>query len=163
MRRGSTLCWDCTWATKAGHCPYMDDGEPVEGWWASENTITYRDRCRPDREFKSYNVIMCPKFFRNSWRSGLYPFDGREERIRLKEDSAEEIKGLVAAIILRAVSDWKSLNNGQLKNSTANDGEMVYRFELIEFFNSKRFAAMLSLVAEHSPDQIREVLKVPSV
>ena len=161
-KQSSTLCWDCEYSSAVGMCPYVDDGTPVEGWWANASTIKYKDGRYPVRDLTCYEVIMCPRFRRDSWRSGLYPMKGREKHIKLHPDQNAEVKALAAAIIMRAVNDWRSLCDGELKNTLANDGEMVNRKELIEFFNSSRFANMLTVCSEHSAEQIREVLKVPN-
>ena len=60
-----TLCWDCANATN-NRCPWVDRGEPVEGWRARKTTIRFSGE-----ETKSYCVHYCPFFERDAERGGL--------------------------------------------------------------------------------------------
>ena len=59
-----TLCWDCRHACK--ECEWSTSFEPVPGWNAEETIISENDR-----ETRSYHVIACPKYERDSVFRGV--------------------------------------------------------------------------------------------
>lgn len=58
-----TLCWDCenSWT---GDCEWSRHLKPVPGWEAEET--------KKQTIGKTYCVIECPKFKRDSWKYGEY-------------------------------------------------------------------------------------------
>ena len=64
----STLCWDCANATN-NDCPWVDRGEPVDGWWARHRRIS--SGWRP---YDTFCVLRCPMFVRDAMRAGQTPY-----------------------------------------------------------------------------------------
>ena len=64
----STLCWDCANATN-NDCPWVDRGEPVDGWWARHRRIS--SGWRP---YETFCVMRCPMFERDASRGGQTPY-----------------------------------------------------------------------------------------
>lgn len=160
--KDQTLCWDCANASKSGKCPWFTNYTPVDGWWARETIIkthTTKDDVDYFYETPSYCVIMCPLFERDSFRAGLIPgFPPTHDTLKSAED--EDVKRLCAAIIQRAILDWKMLDYGRIKKLII-DSYTIKAEKLVAWFHSGDFELMLDKVSEHSPEQVREILCVP--
>lgn len=144
-----TLCWDCALANGSGDCPWAENHTPVDGWEAIPNHIA----AWPG--YDSYCVVDCPKFKRDSRQGGRDWKWGRPLQ-RTELSSGDTIK-LGLRIAEQAVIDWKSVKD--YKNLRL-DGQVVWRDEVIDFFNSKWFEALLTL-AEIDPEKSREKLGIP--
>jgi hypothetical protein len=141
------------------------DGEPVEGWWANEKKLRYKidaSASAPERwrEEKTYCVMMCPLFERDSYRAGLFS-TGVNDHSDIGEASQADMRRLVASILQQAVIDWERLERGHFKKCITPEGVTIKSVELVEFFNSRRFSAMLSAVSDLDPKTVRERLGVP--
>ena len=164
--KGSTLCWDCAKSCRVGLCSWVDKGEPVEGWWANDSTVLYQNKYNSPtgsvyeyrREDKSYEVIACPGFVRNSYRGGLFEKQNQKNRFEITVDRNKDARALAAAILLRAVSDWKALDG--LECICMPDGDQIKACELREFFFSDWFAELLRLVSNRSSAAVRKELGV---
>lgn len=76
FKKKHTLCWDC-----ANSVPNPETGKgcrwsvlykPVDGWEAQETVIISRpDRTVGDCRIKSFKVISCPEFDRDSYDGGM--------------------------------------------------------------------------------------------
>lgn len=165
IAKSQTLCWDCANATEINKCPWCAEFKPVEGWWAIPKKTKYRLEATPNlpirwREEDTYCVLMCPLFERTSYRAGMYPLKS-EKHSSMYSATDADIKKLVAAIIAQAVDDWERLERGRFKKAITAEGVTIKSYKLIEFFNSRRFSAMLAAVSDLTPEQVREVLEVP--
>ena len=163
-KKNATLCWDCAYATDVCKCPWVGEGKPVDGWWARPKQIRMITGIGNGQSktylTDTYTVIMCPLFKRDGWRGGLYKHeDGK--RTSLKEASPGDLSALAAAIIMRQVEDWRTLQNGAMDSAVALGGNVVKRDEVISFFNSKYFEGLLSCVSTVNPQDAREVLGIP--
>lgn len=75
----------------------------------------------------------------------------------------QKIIDLVCGIIEQAVEDWKYLQKYHI-DSTRYLAMMIYRAELIDFFNSKLFEEYLEYVLpELTPADIKVALKIPNL
>jgi len=165
VAKSQTLCWDCKHATDINKCPWARDFTPVDGWWAVPHKTKYRLEATPNlpirwREEDTYCVLMCPLFERTSYRAGMYPLKS-EKHSSMYSATDADIRKLVAAIIAQAVDDWERLERGRFKKTITAEGVTIKSYQLIEFFNSRRFAAMLEAVSTLTPKKVREVLEVP--
>ena len=163
--KGSTLCWDCAKSCRVGLCPWVDKGEPVDGWWANESTLVYKNTYTGNtqtynyyRETPTYEVIACPKFVRNSYRGGLNEKEDQPHRFKIEFEKQKDVRALAAAILLRAVTDWKTLDG--LETYYMPDGDMIKACELRVFFFSDWFAELLRLVSNRSPAAVWKELGV---
>ena len=163
-KKNATLCWDCALATEAGKCPWVGDGEPVDGWWARPKQIRMMvgkgDGTSATYLTDTYTVIMCPLFKRDGWRGGIFKHDCGSH-VSLKDAEPSDLSALAAAIIMRQVEDWKTLQFGAVDSAVALGGNRVKRGDVIQFFNSKYFEELLSCVSTVNPQDAREVLRIP--
>lgn len=165
VAKSQTLCWDCKHATDSDKCPWASDFTPVEGWWAVRSKARYYvSACGNTpvhwRVEDTYCVLMCPLFERTSYRAGLFPLRS-EGHADIYSATNTDMRRLVSAIILQAVSDWELVQRGKLSKTVSGEGVVVKASELIAFFNSRRFASMLSAVSNLSPETVRKRLEVP--
>lgn len=72
------------------------------------------------------------------------------------EDTIHE---LVCAVLQQAVDDWKALHYGDFRE-TMFDGDVIRRFELLQFFQSDDFAAM-AVYCGINPTAARKALRIP--
>ena len=92
MKMQPTKCWECAYATDHLCCEWVD-GNPVPGWTALPTKIYDNDGDRITVE--SYVVFECPKF-------------RKEERHKTNRLASDEQTGkLIAAIVNRAIKDWR--------------------------------------------------------
>lgn len=163
--KDQSLCWDCACATESGTCPWATEFKPVDGWWAKPQTIwynaSYKDGRRERVEIPSYLVIMCPLFRRDAFRGGLKPIE--KHKPILDNASDVDIRHLAAAIIRQSVVDWERLGRGFISKLSIAEGATIKTDELIEFFNSAYFEALLSTVSNVQPDRVRDMLKIPTL
>lgn len=73
--------------------------------------------------------------------------------------SEHTIHELICAILQQAVDDWKALDYGEFRE-TMSVGEVIKRFELVQFFNSEDFDRMAGYCGIN-PTAARKALKVP--
>ena len=131
-----TKCWECERATD-GSCSWMTRWKPMEGWTAQKSTVNgHAVQCGKPYVVKldTYSVFKCPQFNDKKGETKIDP---------------KGIRGLAAAIMLRAVNDWKR----------GDDCEHYNRLELKKFFKSEWCLALLSY-AEVAPEKIVERLNV---
>lgn len=151
QRPSSTLCIDCIHAVDGHACPWVNDFTPVDGWWAIESRVA------GNSGYDSFHVINCPLCDKDAfgsgaeWRLGFPKRDGE-----LSNGDAVE---LAARIVEQAVADWKALPRGV--SDLRFIGQIVWRADLIEFFNGKWFEKLLGMVTTVDPDLVREKLGVP--
>lgn len=148
----STLCFECQKATDGNECPWVRDFTPVPGWWAHETRVA------ANSGYDSYHVVDCPLCKKdaysggNEWRLG-HP----QRKTRLGDDDVIEF---AARTIEQAIDDWKTITYFK-----ANDmrlvGQIVWKADLIEFFNSKWFERLLAAVTDVEPSIVRKALKIP--
>ena len=146
-----TLCFDCCWSTRPWKCPWVDENKPVKGWLARENIVSPRSS-----PFKSYHVIACPKFKRNSYCGGLID-PPNKERVYL---DPKDVPSVAEAICEQAVVDWIALDYGAL-DSLKFCGQVVKRDELLEFFFGRWFAELLESFSPRTPQQVRRAIRIP--
>lgn len=154
-RKSWSLCWDCRNAVDPLACEWVDNGTPVNGWWATPTQIRGVRKTGP---IASYHVTLCPKFVRGSYNGGLEDnvFSGNGDRIELDRN---DIKNVAEAICEKAIEDWKSLDYGNL-SSLQVSGETITRAELLDFFFSEWFERLIHAFSRHSPEQIRHYIKI---
>ena len=73
--------------------------------------------------------------------------------------SEETFRRLVCGILQQAVDDWKALDYGAFRETMFN-GNVISRFELVQFFNSEDFDKMAGFCGIN-PNAARKALKVP--
>lgn len=145
-----TLCWDCALSNGSGDCPWAENHTPVDGWEAIPNHIS----AWPG--YDSYCVIECPMFKRDARHGGK---DWRWGRPTQKTElSSGDVIKLGLRVCEQAVIDWKSVKD--YKNPRL-DGQVVWRKDVIDFFNSKWFEHLLTLASDIDPDKCREKLNIP--
>ena len=161
--KDSSLCMDCANATKPHKCPWVENYTPVEDWWARETVIRGKST-KGDiaylSEIPSYTVIMCPLFERDGYAAGVYKASAEKHPV-LKSAENDDIRKLCAAIIHRAVLDWKLLDYGSFEKLMTTENQTIKSETLIAFFHSSLFYEMLSVVSAYTPAQVREILRVP--
>lgn len=148
-----TLCWDCAFATKPLRCEWVADGTPVNGWVAKESLVSKRSY-----PYTSYHIISCPKFRRDAYCGGLKKSD---RYASTKMDNAD-VQSLAEAIVEQQVLDWKTIDFGEME-SYAHSGNYIKRSEIIQFFNSKWCAQLMSVFTSVTPEQVREKLGIPTL
>lgn len=136
-------CSRCKRATGLRPCSWADRFEPVKGWVAEKTVVSPNNHYT----FESYDVKWCPLYERGHAKIGLD--DG-------------DVQNLVCEIILQAVEDWKALDFGRIDEIRIR-GQIVRRWELIDFFNSKYFSHLCAVCLPHTAAAIRKALKVPRV
>lgn len=160
-KKDTTLCWDCKNATDINKCPWACNNTPVDGWWARPTTLKMFRGSTPNIE-RSYCVIMCPLFERDGWRGGIYKHDTLTKQV-LEDVTNEDIRAIAAAIINQQIEDWEILGRGKRAKAIPLGGKVVNTSESVKFFNSKWFATLLAVVSESSPEEVREMLGVPTI
>lgn len=153
---GMTLCWDCKNATGPNECPWARDGSPVRGWTTIPTTLKIPGCPEP---IKSFHVIDCPRFDRDSFRGGLDEVVFGKKRKPTKLDD-KDIVNVAEAICERAVRDWILLDYGQLRTVGTDGSTFIDRYSLLEFFFSRWFETLLESFSYHSPDQIRRYIHI---
>lgn len=68
---------------------------------------------------------------------------------------------LMCAVVEQAVLDWRDLDCGKVTAIMTGDGSVVKKKEVVEFFQSRWFDALVYNTLDFSPEQIRAALKVP--
>ena len=148
-----SLCWDCAYATDPDACEWSGNAEPVPGWKAEQTTL----RITKDDEIISYHVSMCPKFKRDSVAGGQEPcLMTKPHHITIDDKDARNI---ASAIVTQAVNDWINLDYGK-KPIFIKVKSTVERDEVLDFFFSNRFAALLSIFSQYTPRQIRRAIRI---
>ena len=160
-KKDTTLCWDCENATDINKCPWACNNTPVDGWWARPTQVRMY-RGNDHRMEDSYCVIMCPLFERDGWRGGVYKHDTLTKQV-LKDVTNMDIRAIAAAIIKQQIEDWEILDRGKRAKAIPLGGKVVNTSESIKFFNSTWFATLLAAVSESSPEEVREMLGVPTI
>ena len=159
-----SLCWDCANATNPDKCPWVGDGEPVDGWWARKDKIKFSfadwDGKIKTKMTDTYCVIMCPLFERDAWRGGLHKHDIPTTPV-LKYATAKDLRSLAAAIIYRQVVDWERLGRGEHKRIADTNGRYTKREDVVDFFNSEWFEQLLACVSTTSAEDCRKALGIP--
>lgn len=148
-----TLCWDCALANGSGDCPWAENHTPVEGWNAIPNHVA------GGAGYDSYAVIECPKFKRDS-RNGGQDWRWLKPLTESELSSGDAIR-LSCRIIDQAVQDWKSLKDYE-EFPLRLDGQVVWRRDVVSFFNSVWFERLLTLASgDLDPEDCRATLKIP--
>lgn len=160
-KKDTTLCWDCKNATNINKCPWACNNTPVDGWWARPTQVRMYHGYDHRME-DSYCVIMCPLFERDGWRGGIYKHDTLTKQV-LKDVTNKDIRAIAAAIIKQQIEDWEILDRGKRAKAIPLGGKVVNTSESIKFFNSTWFATLLAAVSESSPEEVREMLGVPTI
>ncbi len=78
----------------------------------------------------------------------------------MTEVTEDTLRNLVCAVLQQAVDDWKALNCGEFRETMFN-GEVIRRFELVQFFQSDDFALMAGYCGIN-PAAARKALKIPA-
>ena len=124
-------------------CPWHTMFKPVDGWEATPTVLSENQSYRED----SFEVTVCPLYVK-----------GHPER----HYSDDGINRLAIETMFQAVEDWKSLDYGK-RDELRYVGQTIKREELIEFFWSPWFEAMVHSVLTVRPSHIRRALKVPKM
>ena len=147
-----SLCWDCQNATDFFKCEWAAEGTPVPGWWAIPTTIKAPRGCAPTQ---SYHVVRCPKFKRGSVAGGQAEcLLCGSKRIQIDQ---KDMQNIAEAIIETAINDWRALGFGK-KAVAFRYNYVIEREEVLEFFFSNRFEALLGTFSQRLPSQIRKYL-----
>lgn len=70
------------------------------------------------------------------------------------------IHELICAVLQQAVDDWKALQYGEFRE-TMFCGDVIKRFELVQFFQSEDFDKMAGFCGIN-PAAARKALKIPA-
>lgn len=161
-KKRQTLCWDCANATKPWKCPWAaENHEPVPGWEAEKTIVNMRIRGKL-YPTESYCVTACPLFERDSNDGGLYKAATGEKQERKTKDTplSRNLYPLYGEILAQAVKDWIQLDYGHFKRVEFADGT-VKKDEMISFFYGSWFADLVTTCTNYTPQQVRDMLKVP--
>ena len=136
-------CGRCIHATNSDKCPWATRFEPVPGWVAEKTVIS------PNQDYRveSYYIKACPLYERGH-SSPEYDLD--------------DIRTLIAETLRQAADDWKMLEYGRIAEKRVA-AQVIKASDLLEFFQSKDFAAMYRFVTRRDPVFALEALKIKEV
>lgn len=149
-----SLCWDCANATRPWRCPWVEDGTTIEGWRATPSLIGKRS----GYPYRSYCVIACPKFIRDSYCGGILADE--EHNHKMPRIDNGDLRALAEAIVERAIIDWDTLDRGRLK-SIKSDGQVIHLNKVLGFFFSDWFGELLGTFSQRTPEWVRQQIGIP--